>query len=106
MLQCVAADMANYGSAYSNWAQLLLWFTEPFRELVITGPASKNYLRTIQQQYLPQVLTAATTDINCKLPLFQDRILVQETRCFVCTDHTCLAPVTTIEEALEQLLNG
>ena len=98
-LQIVVRDMPRYGSAYSNWAQLLLWFTYPYHELVVTGDKALDeglYLRSL---YLPHVLLAGSNSAS-SLPLLTNRYQSGSTLFYVCTNGACQLPVMSAHEAI------
>jgi uncharacterized protein YyaL (SSP411 family) len=70
-----ALDRVDYWPSATHWAGLLLWRTEPHREVVITGDPGEclNARRTLQQTYRPQVIWAG--GLSESLPLLQGRQL-------------------------------
>jgi uncharacterized protein YyaL (SSP411 family) len=98
-----ALDRASYWPSATHWAGLLLWRTQRFQELVITGPnaeAVHNAQRKLQEQYQPQLIYAGGASEN--IPLLRDRQL-GELSIFVCEDGSCQMPVNSIEKATELL---
>jgi uncharacterized protein YyaL (SSP411 family) len=94
-----ALDRASYWPSATHWAGLLLWRTELFQELVITGPnaeAVHNAQRKLQEQYQPQLIYAGGASEN--IPLLRERQL-GELSIFVCEDGRCQLPVNSIEKA-------
>jgi hypothetical protein len=99
-----ALDRVDYWPSATHWAGLLLWRTEPHREVVITGdPASiASARRRMQATYTAQLLYAGGTDES--LPLLKNRQL-GGLNIFVCEDGACQLPVTSAEEA-NDILNA
>jgi uncharacterized protein YyaL (SSP411 family) len=98
-----ALDRASYWPSATHWAGMLLWRTELFQELVITGPnaeAVHNAQRKLQEQYQPQLIYAGGASEN--IALLRDRQL-GELAIFVCIDGSCQLPVNSTEKATELL---
>jgi len=92
--------MAKYGSAYSNWAMLLLDDIAGVYEIAITGDDSEQKRKEIEKSYIPNKIMLGGT--KGSLPLLTDKFGT-ETRIFVCKDKTCRLPVTETAEALKQI---
>jgi uncharacterized protein YyaL (SSP411 family) len=100
MLQSVIPHI-DYGASWSNWLRVHLWHTLPFSEVIACGPDARQRQKEWNQGYHPNALFAASTTER-SLPLFKGRFR-PDTPVYVCTGNTCLAPVSSIAEALEQL---
>jgi len=92
--------MAKYGSAYSNWAMLLLDDVAGVYEIAITGTDAELKRKEIEKSYIPNKIMLGGT--KGSLPLLTDKFSAQ-TRIFVCKDKTCQLPVTETTEALKQI---
>lgn len=102
MLVNVHPEMARYGSAYSNWAILLLAQVVPLKEVVLAGPDIESSKEKIQKPYHPQkVLLRATA--NSTLALVKGKEAAN-TRIYVCEQGSCQLPVDTVALALAQLV--
>ncbi len=106
MTSHVQAEMPRYGAAYSGWAQLLMWATQPFYEIVVVGPNAEALSLQLRQYYLPHCLITADTTGSSNLPLFRNRTSTTETSIHICTGNTCLLPVYTVEDVLDKVLLG
>ncbi|MGB5509271.1 MAG: thioredoxin domain-containing protein, partial [Robiginitalea sp.] len=87
---------------YAGWGQLLLQQQHPYFEVAIAGPQALEMRAQMAQPFHPDVLLVAA-DTPTDLPLFESRFDSETTRIFVCQDHTCRLPVSTVDEALTQL---
>ncbi len=103
MLASMGGAMDRYPGQYSNWMHLALWFDAPFYEVVVTGPLARQTLVQLQANYLPNTLLAASRSPS-DLPLFRGRESTSETRIFLCRWGSCLQPLTSVGEALDQLM--
>ncbi len=99
-LNNVKKGMAKYGSAYSNWAMLLLDQVTGVYEIAITGADSELKRKEIEKNYIPNKIMLGGT--KGSLPLLHDKFSAQ-TRIFVCKDKTCRLPVSETTEALKQI---
>jgi uncharacterized protein len=102
MLSSVIEELENYGAGYSNWGILLLYFTRPFYEVAIVGKSVDEIYKNFQKHYIPNVIFAGSA-AQSSLPLLQNRFTEDQTRVYVCTGRSCLAPVKSAEEALKQI---
>jgi uncharacterized protein YyaL (SSP411 family) len=104
MLNNVLEELENYGAGYSNWATLLLFFTEPFFEVAIVGNAADEKYRELQKHFLPNIIFAVSK-AESTLPLLNNRFVEGETMIYVCSNKTCKEPVKETNEALRQIVN-
>jgi uncharacterized protein YyaL (SSP411 family) len=100
MLQNVFPQIKSYGSAYSNWANLLLNEFKGIYEIVITGQNAENKRKELEKNYIPNKIILG--GVSGTLSLLKDK-LGDQTRIFVCQNRTCLLPVTEITDALKQI---
>ncbi len=100
MMSNVYDKIQEYGSGYSNWGILLMKMVAPYYEIAITGDQWKEKTQQINQHYIPNKLLMGGK--SGKLPLLEGKFL-DETTIFVCVNHSCRMPVSTVEEALEQI---
>ncbi len=96
MLRNMVADMATYGSAYSNWGILLLQKVFPFYEIAITGNDFEKRLIELQQNYLPNIIVTATNK-ESELPLLKNRLIKDKTLIYVCENNACKLPVEEMD---------
>ena len=100
MLNNVIEELENYGAGYSNWAILMIWFTQPFYEVAIVGKSVDELYTEMAKHYLPNVIFAGSA-VESLLPLLKHRYQKDKTSIFVCTDRNCLFPVTDVFSALK-----
>lgn len=104
MLLGVQNLMVKAMSGYSEWASLYAFMSYPYYEIIIVGSQSKQLSKEILKHYLPQIIFQQS-NISSELPLLKDRFDSDKTYIYVCQNRVCLLPVTTIEEAFDQLEN-
>ena len=87
----------NYPSAFSNWLNVLLHFSEQNKELAICGKDASEYLGNINQNYLPNIVIAGSLS-DSQLPFLENRYLENETLFYLCHNKTCQKPTADFEE--------
>ena len=100
MLNNVKSEMLDNASSFSNWFDLMLNYSNPYYEVVISGKEAKAKLAELNKNYLPNILVSYS-DKESNLPLQRNRYTDNETYIYVCKDNTCKLPVTTIPETLK-----
>jgi uncharacterized protein len=102
MLEKVSGDLKDYGAGYSNWACLALHYTYPFRELAIVGKnVDEKFIELYQEGLINTIF--AVSDKPSEMPLLMNRFVPEKTLYYVCENHSCKEPVSTIEDVLKQL---
>ncbi len=102
LLRSVQPEIADYGPGYSNWGILLLELAQAPAELVIVGKNVNENLLALYKQAAPNVIFAVS-DKASDLPLVKNRYVEGSTLMYVCKNHSCLLPTTSVDEALRQL---
>ena len=87
---------------HAQWGSLMLKRAYPFYELAVTGPKAVNAYRTLARSFLPQMVVALGPTEAIDVPLLQNRV-GDQTRFFVCQNFACQLPVSSPEEAQEQM---
>jgi uncharacterized protein len=102
MLQNILPTI-SYPSAYSNWLDLALHFSEENKELAICGDFSQDYAKKIKAMYLPNVILAGSKT-QSKLPFLKDRFVSEQNLFYLCQNQTCAAPTTDFEAIISELI--
>jgi uncharacterized protein YyaL (SSP411 family) len=93
----------DYPSAYSNWLDLALSFSEQNKELAICGVNAKELSKIINKIYIPNVLLAGI-DKPSNLPFLKDRFVANKTLFYVCQNRTCETPTNDLEKVVSDLI--
>jgi uncharacterized protein YyaL (SSP411 family) len=104
MLMNIYDGMEQYGSGYSGWASLLLQFSCASFQLAIVGEKVQDQHRTLLKAYLPNTLFCGGSDL--RLPILEDKLMLDKTMLYVCTDGACLLPTDDLDEVRKQLSNS
>ncbi|GAA4279865.1 thioredoxin domain-containing protein [Gaetbulibacter aestuarii] len=100
MLNNIKPEMQQHPSGYSNWYDLMLNYTNPYYEVVITGKEAKQKLKDFNQHYIPNKILAGSLKGN-NMPLLESRFNPEKTLIYVCVNKTCKLPVEAVNKALE-----
>jgi len=92
----------DYPSAYSNWMDLSLNYSEANKELAICGDLAMEYGTKINSFYFPNVILAGTEKIS-NLPFLKDRFNADQTLFYLCQYKTCSAPNDDFQEIISKL---
>lgn len=103
MLGNMLEAMPVYGSSYSNWGILLLYFAKPFSEIAIVGKDAELKRHELNQYYLPNKIIAGSTYPKSTLPLLENRFINDKTLIYVCENKTCQLPVEDVSTAIRLL---
>ena len=101
MLQNIIPNL-QYPSAYSNWMDLAMHYSEENKELAICGDSALEYSKKINAIYLPNVVLAGTVKIS-NLPFLKDRFDINQTLFYLCQNRTCGTPTDDFEEIITNL---
>jgi uncharacterized protein YyaL (SSP411 family) len=89
----------------SNWGILFSEITQGMNEVVIVGDEVEKTRKEIQEHYFPFALNLGTKS-KSNLALFEGREpKAGRTMIYVCRDKVCQLPVTTVKDAVEQILS-
>ena len=101
MLQNIIPTV-DYPSAFSNWLNVVLHFSEQNKELAICGNNALDYLKKLNQNYFPNIVIAGSSTIS-KLPFLKNRFSESETLFYLCQNKTCDVPKSNYEEIIKQI---
>jgi len=100
LLRNIFPHLAKYGSAYSNWAMLLLDEVFGVYEVAIAGDVAETFRIEMEKNYIPNKIILGGK--KGSLPLLQDKY-GSLTQIFICKDKTCGLPADNITAALKQI---
>lgn len=92
----------DYPSAFSNWMNVFLNFSEQNKELAITGKNAKKYTNQINQRYNPNIVLAAA-ESQSSLPFLKDRFVEEKTLFYLCQNRVCQIPTEDFERIKSEL---
>lgn len=92
----------DYPSAFANWLQVFLNFSDQNRELAICGKNAMQNALEIQKHYLPNIIISGSTKVSV-LPFLKDRFINGEDLFYVCQHKTCDLPENKLDIVLKKL---
>lgn len=92
----------QYPSAFSNWLNVLLHFSEQNKELAICGSNALEYLEKINKNYLPNIIIAGSSNAS-SLPFLVNRFSKNETLFYLCQNKTCQKPTADFKEISNEI---
>jgi uncharacterized protein YyaL (SSP411 family) len=92
----------DYPSAFSNWLNVLLHFSDQNIELAICGKKAIESLEKVNQKYHPNIIIAGNTNVST-LPFLKNRFSENKTLFYVCQNKTCQKPTADFQEILKQI---
>jgi uncharacterized protein YyaL (SSP411 family) len=94
----------NEPNYMSNWGIVLAETNHGMAEVAFTGENCLSLKNQFKKQFHPFTLVMGTRD-NGTLPLLKDKPTQNDTSMiYVCYNKTCKLPVTSVEEALQQIV--
>ncbi|MGC4040087.1 MAG: thioredoxin domain-containing protein [Flavobacterium sp.] len=92
----------QYPSAFSNWMNVMLHFSEQNKELALCGNRALEYLEQINKNYLPNIVVAGSFK-DSQLPFLQNRFSESETLFYLCQNRSCQKPTSDFEEITNRI---
>jgi uncharacterized protein YyaL (SSP411 family) len=93
----------EYPSAYSNWMDLALNYSEQNKELAICGDLALEYCSKINGLYLPNLILAGTTEVTT-IPFLKNRFVDDQTLFYLCQNKTCSSPSADFQQIISALI--
>ena len=101
MLQHILPNI-DYPSAFSNWLNLLLHFSDAQNELAICTEKASDYLKQLNLLYTPNLIVAGT-DKASTLPFLTQRFVQNQTLFYWCHNKTCDLPTADFQEIINKI---
>ena len=102
MLSNIINDAIESPTAYYNWLDLMLNYTDNYYEVAISGKEAVSKLKELHTHYIPNILIAASTQ-ESQLSLLQDRYDAGKTYIYVCVEGACKMPETNIKTVVSKM---
>ncbi len=87
----------NYPSAFSNWLNVFMHYSEQNKELAICGSDALQYLNELNQNYFPNIIVAGSSAVST-IPFLSSRFSENETLFYLCQNRSCQKPTSDFEE--------
>lgn len=90
----------------SNWGMQAMELSYNFAEIIIVGPDAHAFANQINQQFIPNKIISATIEEQDIAPFEMKTAMGGETTIYICYNKSCKRPVTSVEEALTQIIDN
>lgn len=95
----------DYPSAFSNWMQLFLNYSEDNRELAICGKNAVKDVLKLKRHYLPNIIFAGS-EKESALPFLKNRFVKGQELYYLCQNKACDLPENTIEALIPKIMGS
>ncbi len=92
----------NYPSAFSNWLDGFLNYSNFCQELAICGREAITNAKIFNQKYAPSVILAGTTSIS-SLPFLKERYVEEKNVFYLCKNKSCDLPTEDFEKVIKEI---
>ncbi|KGO89847.1 thioredoxin domain-containing protein [Flavobacterium suncheonense] len=92
----------DYASAFSNWLNLWLNLSDDQKELAVCGKEALANIKTLNAEYLPNVILAGTTTAS-NLPFLHNRFDEAKQLFYICQHKNCLLPNESLQQTVSEL---
>ena len=99
LTSAMQTGMERFPQACGQWLQAAQPLQHPVAELVTAGPEARSLLAECHAEWYPLLISLPVCDRSLEnMPFSTDRFDDNVTRIFLCKDHQCAAPVSTVSE--------
>jgi uncharacterized protein len=92
----------DFPSAYSNWMNVFMNFSEQNQELAICSNNHLTFSKIINEKYLPNIILAGSNK-SSELPFLKNRFQESQEFFYLCENKTCELPVNKLEEIISKI---
>jgi uncharacterized protein YyaL (SSP411 family) len=103
MLNAMEQRYTRHPAAYSNWASLALSIRQEY-VIAVVGEKSDEVVKEFLKKSIPGLIIFGSHK-ESDLPYFSNRYVAGKTLVYICSGTYCLAPVETVDEAIEIIEN-
>jgi uncharacterized protein YyaL (SSP411 family) len=107
MVQSMASAITRHATSFGVWGAVIQNMVYGMNEIVVTGTHATQTLAEVLKHFIPNsiVQLASAPHEDAIFSLLQGKEVKAETAIYVCKNKSCLAPVSTVAEALKQVEN-
>ncbi|MEO6548413.1 MAG: thioredoxin domain-containing protein [Ferruginibacter sp.] len=103
MCGTISSLITKYPGSFGIWASILLRSVKGINELVVIGKNSSLLSNRILLNYIPNLVIMSSDNESKQYAMLRNKHIGTTTQIFVCKNSTCLAPVLSVDVALEQI---
>ncbi len=94
--------LIDYPSAYANWLQVFLNYSDQNKELAICGEDALLYAEEISKNYNPHIILAGTATVSA-IPFLKNRFSKNLNQFYLCQNRSCELPTVDFDQIMLQL---
>ena len=92
----------DYPSAFSNWMNVFLNFSEQNKELAVLGVDAQKFCNEINKGYHPNIILAGA-EKESVLPFLKDRFIEDKTLFYLCQNRVCQLPTEDFQSVVSEI---
>jgi len=100
MMQKMSDTAMRYAYSFGYWSLLLQRYAVNTKTVICAGNGANNAAMELKKNFLPHCFIITSEKEIFDIPIVRDKLLTDGLLIFVCTQQSCLAPVTNVAEAL------
>jgi uncharacterized protein YyaL (SSP411 family) len=102
MIQSMAPLFQENPESYTKWGILALQVASTYYEIAIVGSNADVLMKDLNSKFLVNTLIIGSKKAST-IAMFKDRFKEDKTYIYVCLNNSCKLPVTSVNEALQQI---
>jgi len=100
MLHSMSDTTMRYSYSFGYWALLLQRHIAGQRTVICSGINAKEARKGMAMNYLPEAYLLTLEKEISEMPILENKFFADKMYIFVCSEHACLSPVSTVNEAV------
>src|SRR6187397_2262096 len=101
MISSLFNAIVRYPTSFGAWACVLLESLIGINEIVIISEESQRILTQVLKEYIPHKIIMSATEGSNSFPLLCGKEKNEEAALYLCRDHTCENPVSSISALID-----
>jgi len=101
MLQKMSDTAMRYTYSFGYWSLLLQRYAANMKVAVCTGKGAAKLAEELRNSFIPHCFIVTSEKEIFDIPVVREKFLTDGLLIFVCTQQSCLSPVTNAAEALQ-----
>ncbi|MEO6037163.1 MAG: thioredoxin domain-containing protein [Saprospiraceae bacterium] len=98
MLLTMRETVGRYPLSFERWAVAMMYEAYPYHEIAVVGDNAFGKALTLQRDFLPNRVVAASSEPTDSLPLLAQKTGMQDALIYVCRDFACQRPVVSLDD--------
>ena len=103
MIYNLSDTISRYSYSFGYWAMMLQRQLKGMKTIICSGKGAEVEMRKLQSNWLPEAYLIILDKEISEVPVLENKYFDGKMSIFVCSGHTCLSPVSSASEALQQI---